>query len=119
VELLNEVARFVQKNEPDTLKYQITLETKKSGEQSILVIETSSNPFLAYIISMLTWHRYKDKAAMGAHGSTKEFKAFQKKLKDEDLVGGPMQLKLVKNVGGFSSRLWRTSSEWKKLFPNI
>jgi hypothetical protein len=42
---------------------------------------------------------------MGAHGSTKEFKAFQKKLKDEELVGGPMQLKLVKNVGGFSSRL--------------
>jgi hypothetical protein len=41
---------------------------------------------------------------MGAHGSTKEFKAFQK-LKDEELVGGPMQLKLVKNVGGFSSRL--------------
>lgn len=42
---------------------------------------------------------------MGAHGNTKEFKAFQKKLAEEDLVGGPMQLKIVKSVGGFASRL--------------
>ena len=48
---------------------------------------------------------YKDKAALGAHGSSDQFKAFQKKLTDEDLVGAPMQLKFVKTVGGFVTRL--------------
>lgn len=38
-------------------------------------------------------HSYKDKAALGAHGSSKTFKAFQKKMQDEDLVGGPMQVR--------------------------
>jgi hypothetical protein len=42
---------------------------------------------------------------MGVHGSSKEFKAFQKKMAEEDLVGAPMQLKFVKDVGGFTSRL--------------
>jgi quinol monooxygenase YgiN len=48
---------------------------------------------------------YKDKAAVGAHGSSKEFKTFNKQLKEEGLVGAPMQLKFVKAAGGFSSRL--------------
>jgi quinol monooxygenase YgiN len=48
---------------------------------------------------------YKDKAAIAAHGGSKEFKAFGKKLKDEDLIAAPMQLKFLKSVGGFSSRL--------------
>jgi hypothetical protein len=42
---------------------------------------------------------------MGVHGASKEFKAFQKKMAEEDLVGAPTQLKIVKDVGGFSSRL--------------
>lgn len=42
---------------------------------------------------------------MGIHASSKEFKAAQKKMKEEDLVTGPTQLKFVKDVGGFSSRL--------------
>jgi len=45
---------------------------------------------------------YKDKAALGAHGSSKEFLAFQKKMKDEDLTAAPMQLKITKSAGGFS-----------------
>lgn len=45
---------------------------------------------------------YKDKAALGTHGSSKEFLAFQKKVKDEGLVGAPMQLKITKSAGGFS-----------------
>jgi quinol monooxygenase YgiN len=46
--------------------------------------------------------RYKSKAAMGAHGSSKEFKAFQKKMAEEGLIAAPMQLKFVKAVGGFA-----------------
>lgn len=53
----------------------------------------------------LFWGSYKDKAALGAHGSSKSFKAFQKKMQEEGLVGAPMQLKFVKDAGGFSSRL--------------
>ena len=41
--------------------------------------------------------RYKNKAALGAHGKSSAFKAFQKALADEDLVGGPLQLKIVKS----------------------
>lgn len=48
---------------------------------------------------------YEDKASLGVHGSSDPFKAFQKKLKDEDLVGAPMDLKFVKEAGGFASRL--------------
>jgi hypothetical protein len=44
-------------------------------------------------------------AAVKAHGSTKEFKAFYKTIQDEDLVTGPTQLKWLKEVSGFASRL--------------
>ena len=47
----------------------------------------------------------KDKAALGAHSSSKEFKAFQKRMSQEELIGAPTQLKFVKSVGGFVSRL--------------
>lgn len=48
---------------------------------------------------------YKDKAALNAHGSSETFKKFGKTLKEEDLVGAPMELKFVKQAGGFVSRL--------------
>ncbi len=51
------------------------------------------------------FHSYRDKAALGTHASSDQFKAFQKKLADEDLVGAPMRLKFVKTVGGFVTRL--------------
>lgn len=60
---------------------------------------------LLVVHEVLTLCRYKDKAAVGAHMSSKEMKTFQKVLKDEDLLGGSMQLKNLKTVGGFSSRL--------------
>jgi hypothetical protein len=40
VELLQGVSEYVEKNEPGTLKYQITVETKKSGESYIIMIES-------------------------------------------------------------------------------
>ncbi|KAG9240205.1 hypothetical protein BJ878DRAFT_527527 [Calycina marina] len=85
VELLKELAVFVKENEPETLRYHINLDSKKD---QIIMLET-----------------YASKAAMGAHGQSKEFKAFQQKLADEDLVGGPMELKATKAMGGFESRL--------------
>lgn len=42
---------------------------------------------------------------MGAHGASTEFKATQKKMAEEGLIAKPLQLKFVKPVGGFVSRL--------------
>jgi quinol monooxygenase YgiN len=105
VELLQEVSEYVHKNEPDTLKYQINREVnEKSGAEQVIMMETlvSASP-KRHVTDFQS--RYKSKAAMGVHGSSKEFKAFQKKMAEEDLVGAPMQLKFVKVVGGFTSRL--------------
>ncbi|KAH8767947.1 hypothetical protein BGZ57DRAFT_748746 [Hyaloscypha finlandica] len=86
VELLNGVSQYVHKNEPGTTRYQINVEVnKKSGVEEIIMFES-----------------YKDKAALGTHGSSDAFKNFQKILKDEALVGAPMQLKFVKEAGGFA-----------------
>ncbi|ESZ99331.1 hypothetical protein SBOR_0293 [Sclerotinia borealis F-4128] len=88
-ELLNEISKHVHATEPGTLKYEVNKEVnKKSGAEEIIMLES-----------------YKDKAAIASHGASEEFKAFGKKLKDEDLIAKPMQLKFLKNVGGFSSRL--------------
>ncbi|CAD6439443.1 ded0aac4-fbad-4099-a19a-16c0bfbaea6a [Sclerotinia trifoliorum] len=88
-ELLNEISQYIKANEPGTLKYEVNKEVnKKSGAEEIILVES-----------------YKDKAAITAHGASEAFKAFGKKLKDEDVIAKPMQLKFLKNVGGFSSRL--------------
>jgi len=50
-------------------------------------------------------YSYESKEALGKHGGSKEFKAFNKKLQDEGLIASPMQLKFLKNAGGFGSRL--------------
>lgn len=48
--------------------------------------------------------RYKNKAALAAHGSTPAFKTFYATIQKEDLVSAPTQLKFVKEVGGFGLR---------------
>jgi quinol monooxygenase YgiN len=50
-------------------------------------------------------YSYKDKTALGVHGQSAAFQVFQKKMKEEGLVGAPAQLKFVKAAGGFASRL--------------
>ncbi|KAG4431279.1 hypothetical protein IFR05_013245 [Cadophora sp. M221] len=82
VELLSEVADYAKVNEPGTLRYQVAV---AKGE--VIMIET-----------------YKDKAALGVHGSSEAFKTFQKKMQDEDLTA-TSQLKILKNAGGYISRL--------------
>jgi quinol monooxygenase YgiN len=49
--------------------------------------------------------RYKDKAALAAHGKTEYFQAFSKKLAADKLVAAPLQIKMVKPFAGYSSRL--------------
>jgi len=89
VELLDEMSSFVKNNEPGTLKYHIMRETnKKSGVEEVVMFES-----------------YESKEALGKHGGSKEFKDFNKKMQDEGLIASPMQLKFLKNAGGFGSRL--------------
>jgi quinol monooxygenase YgiN len=49
--------------------------------------------------------RYKDKAALAAHGKTEYFQAFSKRLAADKLVAAPLQMKMVKPIAGYSSRL--------------
>ncbi|KAF4626436.1 hypothetical protein G7Y89_g11719 [Cudoniella acicularis] len=89
VELLQGVSEYVKKNEPGTLKYEITRSmNKKAGVEEVVMLET-----------------YKDKVALDIHGRSEAFGIFQKTLKEEGLVGAPMQLKITKAAGGFASRL--------------
>jgi hypothetical protein len=37
---LQEQSEFVKKNEPDTLKYEINVETKKDGAKEVVMLET-------------------------------------------------------------------------------
>ncbi|KAI7166014.1 hypothetical protein KC343_g11015 [Hortaea werneckii] len=87
---LNEVAEYVQKNEPGVLSYSInrSLRPSKDGEEEIIMLE-----------------RYKDQAALKEHGSSQTFTAFNKKLAEQDLMRAPMVLKMVGEQGGFRSRL--------------
>ncbi|TVY34386.1 hypothetical protein LOCC1_G007826 [Lachnellula occidentalis] len=86
VELLQQVAEYIKNNEHGTLKYNITRSfNKQAGVEEVIMIES-----------------YKDKAAMLAHGSSNEFKIFQKQMVAEGLVSAPMQLKITKPAGGFS-----------------
>merc|ERR1712130_956816 len=57
---LNEVAEYVQKNEPGVLSYSInrSLRPSKDGEEEIIMLE-----------------RYKDQAALKEHGSSQTFTA--------------------------------------------
>lgn len=43
--------------------------------------------------------------AIRAHGSSKEFKQFQKTVQAEDLVAQPTKMVFLKAVSGFESRL--------------
>ncbi|KIW04900.1 hypothetical protein, variant [Verruconis gallopava] len=80
------MSKHVQANEPGTLKYHLQVETKGDAP-SIFVLE-----------------RYKDKASLGAHGSSPEFKAFQKTLAKEGLLA-EFKVYYTKGFGGFASRL--------------
>jgi quinol monooxygenase YgiN len=48
--------------------------------------------------------RYKDKAALGAHGGSQTFKDFQRTLAKEKLLSD-FKVVYTKGVAGFSSRL--------------
>lgn len=43
--------------------------------------------------------------AIKVHGSSKEYKQFQKTVQAEDLVAQPMRVVFLKAVSGFESRL--------------
>lgn len=59
---------------------------------------------LDWLIDSLS-SRYKDTAALKAHGSSEKFQALQKKMADEGLMRAPMMLKMVAEKGGFKERL--------------
>ncbi|KAF1811525.1 antibiotic biosynthesis monooxygenase-like protein [Eremomyces bilateralis CBS 781.70] len=87
IELLAGVTEYVEANESGTLRYHLQRETKGDAPQLILL------------------ERYKNKAALGIHGGSPQFKAFSKRLKEEGLLAAPLQVMFTKPVAGFASRL--------------
>jgi hypothetical protein len=50
---------------------------------------------------LTTWRvRYKDSAAIAAHGKTEYFKTMGRTMKKEDLLAEPMRILVTKEVGG-------------------
>ncbi|RMY22817.1 hypothetical protein D0867_02465 [Hortaea werneckii] len=96
---LNEVAEYVQKNEPGVLSYSInrSLRPSKDGEEEIIMLE-----------------RYKDQAALKEHGSSQTFTAFNKKLAEQDLMRAPMVLKMG-NAGHRLPMASLAAFAWKAL----
>ncbi|KAL5345093.1 hypothetical protein V498_01466 [Pseudogymnoascus sp. VKM F-4517 (FW-2822)] len=85
-ELLGNHAKWVQTNEPRTLRYELKRQVdSKTKVEELVMIET-----------------YADMEAIKEHGGTKEFRALGKILKEEGLVTAPTQIRFVKHVAGFS-----------------
>jgi quinol monooxygenase YgiN len=50
-------------------------------------------------------NRYADKAALGAHGKSPEFKTMFAKINAAGMKDGKVEMKFLKAAGGFASRL--------------
>jgi len=86
LELMGGVAKHVLDKEPGTLKYHLL---KQMGENpKVIVVE-----------------KYKDSAALKAHGKIPEFKEMNRTLKKEGILSGPTQIFAAKSAAGFASRL--------------
>ena len=106
LELIQGVSKYVKDNEPGTLRYEATRDLRpgKDGNEDIVMIERCAVS-VHDLDRAADKHRYADKGALNAHGSSKPFKAFGKQLVEEDLIRAPMTLKMVSERGGFASRL--------------
>lgn len=96
--------KWVEANEPNTLKYELKREVnKKTGVECLILVERcpSRIPLSSKQISD-SLSSYSDMAALKAHGASETFAAFQKAMLAEGLAGAPAQLKFVKPVAGFS-----------------
>jgi quinol monooxygenase YgiN len=73
--------------------------------QPLSCLKRECYPLLECTGLELMRHRYKDKAAIDAHGKTDYFKNMGKAMKKEDLLAGPMKVMITKEVGGYVSKL--------------
>jgi len=85
-QVLDEMAAYIKANEPGTLRYHLSRETKGDAPTFVL-LET-----------------YKDKKSLQEHGSSARFKEFNRTLGKEKLFES-FKVVYTKGVAGFSSRL--------------
>jgi quinol monooxygenase YgiN len=122
-ELLTTAAAAVKEHEPGTLRYHVQRETK--GDAPVFVmLETWVLDSFAFFFCFFRvrnireeggrggvasrWEekcwcsddRYKDSAAIAAHGKTEYFKTMGRTMKKEDLLAEPMRILVTKEVGG-------------------
>ncbi|OQN96357.1 hypothetical protein B0A48_17609 [Cryoendolithus antarcticus] len=90
LDLIQEAANHVEKNEQGTDRYEIysSLRPSKEGTDTICMVE-----------------RYKHKQALKDHGGSEPFMKFQSELSKQDLLLAPPVIHVLARRGGFSSRL--------------
>ncbi|KAH6878597.1 antibiotic biosynthesis monooxygenase-like protein [Alternaria rosae] len=86
-ELLNIAAQEVKATEPGTTRYHLQRETKGDAP-NFVIFET-----------------YADKDALMFHAKSEGLKKLQTAVNGEDLLREPMTVMIVKDVGGFKSKL--------------
>jgi len=81
---LHSLAKSVQADEPDCLRYQVTYQ---ESTNEFVVIET-----------------YKDQSAYDAHSKTAHFQQAIKQATEEQALSKPIEFKILKVEAGFKGR---------------
>ncbi|EER24421.1 Antibiotic biosynthesis monooxygenase family protein [Coccidioides posadasii C735 delta SOWgp] len=105
--ILEQSAASIHEKEPNTLRFYVV--RPKKGNELIVVEKYVLQPAGGKILwnremksDQDTAGRYKDAAALKAHGGTEYFKAMVAKV--TPLLAAPTDLKLCSFVGGFEGR---------------
>ncbi|KAL1602882.1 hypothetical protein SLS59_004537 [Nothophoma quercina] len=85
VELLSNLTKAVQKNEPDVFSFHLYKDfDQETGKEQLVLVE-----------------KYANKAAYDYHAELPEFQAMHKSFNEEELMEKPIIIKSVKPVTGF------------------
>ncbi|CAF9919155.1 MAG: hypothetical protein ALECFALPRED_000984 [Alectoria fallacina] len=88
IEALTPFNKYVEENEPGVLKYEFYRQVNvDSGKEDLVYLEL-----------------YKDKESFEIHATSSPFKAMREKAAKEQLLVAPIEVKVLKRVGGFSLR---------------
>ncbi|KAL2009175.1 hypothetical protein VTN00DRAFT_7369 [Thermoascus crustaceus] len=106
IALMNDMAKKVHANEPDTLVYYAV---QVEGKDEIIFVEKYADPALGpFMQGQCTMqrcdnqYRYKNQAAVTAHIQTPYFQEFAEKV--SSLTEKPYDLKMGNRIAGFEGR---------------
>lgn len=86
-ELLTNITKYVHKNEPDTLKYELHKQINPDGEAVYVVLEA-----------------YKNEKAVATHRASEPYMHLFATAEKEGLVGAAPTIVESRSIAGFASR---------------